>query len=370
MKLDSKYLKFPISLPNDLEAFLLYYPHKFPGIVPYYEEIAEKIAGDPQAFREYGNFSRDELFAGFEKIKSDYERGDQEDLEFLVSIDQRFNKLICYRFWIVNYLFPDGPVHDFFIDTLKDSIRKFVSIGEDTEDFEGKILIIQRDLLQGDYADLYLSQALDGVELVKKLEDNPNTKVLIADASSLIEEDAVGNAEAINEVWDTFVELINDGSRKELDDLRRLLAIPLEQVEMRNSRLPLYNMLTHAIEFRDENIGLLNRHSLMKFKIDQLFGRAKEMLSAEEYSLFEIAYRQSRNFTIYKDVMGGIDGPLLPLWFGIHDKMKEILKKTTKIVPRPTGQAGVFYHLIWYMPDNLKAKVMTPDFTPFDLKTL
>lgn len=368
MKLDSVYLRFPSSLPNDLEGFLVYYPNKFPGIVSYYEEIAPKIADDPEAFRQYGDWAQKELFAGFEKVKADYEAGDKEDLAFLVSIDQRFHKLICYRFWIVNYLFPDGPVHDYYVDKLKALIRKFVDIGDNDEEYEERIASAQRDLMQTDYADLYLQQALNGVEVAKRLGQNEKTADIARRGSKSLEdeeEESVRHA-----IWDELFELINDKGSSEFDDIRKLLVITMEQVKWRKTRLPFYNVMDGVIEFREQNELLLTRYEQMKARIKELFDDAKQKLDEEEYRLFDIAYQQSRNFIIYKDVMGDIDPVLLPLWFGIHDKMKEILKKTTKIVPIPTGHSGVFYHIVWHLPDDLKAKVMTPDYEPFDLETL
>jgi len=370
MKINEQLLKFPKTLPNDIETFLVFYPAKFPGIIAYYEEVAHKIAGDPKAYREYGQWAHDELFKGFEKIKKDYDSGDKDNLSFLVEIDQRFNKLTCYRFWIVNYLFPDGPLHDYFVDTLKNMIRKFVDVGEEVEEFERKVVQIQRDFLQSDYADLYLRQALSGVKLVKMLESNIKTKPILSKVTNLIDQHSQENIRKINAIWDNLTDLINKDSAGEMFELKKELEIPMEQAEFRKSRLPIYNMLTHAVEFREENKMLAERHGSMKQKIDDFFAQAKQKLSDGEYELFEIAYQQSRNFAMFKDIIGEIDPQLLPLWFGILDKAQQILSKTTAIHPRPIGHAGMFYQLIWYLPPDLKAKVMTPDITPFDLKTL
>ncbi len=370
MKIDEKLLKFPKTLPNDLESFMVFYPAKFPGIVLYYEEIAKKIASNPTAYKEYGYWAHDELFKGFEKIKKDYENGDKDNLSFLVDIDQRFNKLICYRFWIVNYLFPDGPIHDFFVDSLKDLIRKFIDVGEDVEEFEGKIVQIQRDLLQGDYADLYLRQALSSVKLVKLLEDNLETKTLLTKAVNLVDQHSHKNTQKINFIWDQLVSLIDKDKGKTFAKIKKELEIPLEQAEFRKTMVPVYNMLTHAVEFRNENRGLTARHEGMAQKIQEYFDQAKQKLTTEEYELFDIAYQQSQNFGMFKDVMGEIDPVLLPLWFGILHQAQNILAKTTSIQPRLVGHAGMFYHLVWYLPPKLKAKVMTPDLTPFNLENL
>ncbi len=370
MKIDKHLLKFPQTLPNDLESFMLFYPEKFPAIVDYYEEIAPKIAGDPKAYEKYGFWARDELFEGFEKIKNDYEKGDQDDLAFLVEIDQRFHKLTCYRFWIVNYLFPDGPIHEFYVNSLKDLIHKFVDVGEEVEEYEDKVVKIQRDMLQSDYADLYLQQALGGVNFVKLLEENKKTKLLLNEAIDLIDQHSSKNTQKINSIWDRLLEVISKDTSKNATTLKEVLAIPFAQAKMRGSQHPVYNMLTHAVEFREENKMLAERHDSMKQQINILLRQAKEKLDADDYTLFEVAYQQSRNFAMFKDIMGDIDRFLLPLWFGLHDKVKKILLKTTSIKPVPTGHSAMFKLLVWYLPPDLKTKVMTPDLAPFDLKTL
>ncbi len=186
MKIPNHVFTFPKTLPNDLEGFAFFYPAKFPGIVAYYENIAKEVTADPEAFRIYGHWAHDELFAGFHKIKKDFDAGDQDDMAFLVDIDQRLNKLTCYRFWVVNYLFPDGPVHDFFVDMVRKYARILADTGDTLEAFETKALQIERDMLQSDYADLYLRQALSGVRVAHHLEQNPKTSLLLREAENII----------------------------------------------------------------------------------------------------------------------------------------------------------------------------------------
>lgn len=372
MKIDPQLLKFPFSLPNDIEGFMFTYPHKFPLIIPFFEEVAQKVGTDSKAYQEYGNFAHDEMFKGFEKIKKDYDDGNQKDLRFLIGIDQRFNKLFCYRFWVVNYLFADGPLHDFYVDNLKNCIRKFVDVEEDIEDFESKVVRIQRDLLQGDYADLYLRQAIDGVEILKLLKENPKAKSLLDEVILLIDKHSSDNTKKINEIWDKLVEIIKEEIENGNKKLEEKMEIPLGQAEMRHSMLPVYNMLTHAIEFREENESLSARHGEMEGKIKDLMNLARQKLTLEEFELFEVSYQQARNFSMYKDIMGEIDPYLLPVWFGVHTKIKEILdaKNGTNLKARGTGHAAMFYFLVWHLPDELKSIIMTPDPTPFSLDTL
>lgn len=376
MKISEHLLKFPKYLPNDLEGLMFYYPEKFPRIVTEFELIALKIADSPQAFREYGEAMRTELGAGFEKIQTEFEAGSTTDIAFLIAVDEKIHKLYCYRFWIVNYLFPDGPVHDFVVDNLQDLIRKFTDVGENIEEYEEKVVNAQRDLLQSDYADLYLTQALDGAKMLKALEKQPDTAKLLPRITKLIDEHSDDNTAHINQYWDKIYEFLVKGKNAKL---KEALAIPLSLVEMRSSMLPLYSMLTHAVEFRIQNVQLATRDGQMNTVIDDYRSQARNNLSKTDYELFDFCYEQAKNFSMYKDIMGRIDAKLLPFWFRLHDHLRAALQASgTNVQVSQTGPnavwkngpTAVIHHLVWYLPDNLKAKVMTPDTTPFDLKTL
>jgi len=217
-------LKFPRSLPNDLEGLVWYYPAKFPPIVEYYEEVAPKLAFDAKAFREYGLWAREELGQAFEIVKKDYEKGDQSSLNFLVETDERFQKMYCYRFWIINYIFPDGPIHDHFITSLKNNIRKILDVGESVEDFEQRIEKVQRDLLQGDYADLYLQQALSGVTVYEQLKESPELSKLLSAATELIDNQKITDKEfmavkegIINNIISSSKSLLENKSKTSID---------------------------------------------------------------------------------------------------------------------------------------------------------
>lgn len=365
MKIAKQYLEFPKTLPNDIEGFLFYYPRKFPLIVGEYKKAAQMVAESPDNFRKYGNLARDELFLGFEKIKKDYEKGNQEDLEFLLSIDQRFNKLICYRFWIVNYLFADGPLHDFFVDNIKNSVNAIADIGGSVDEFEKRALEMQMDLLQGEYADLYLQQAIDGFHLIEGIKKEKALSDSLEEIFRLI--DNKKSEKEINRRWDKIIEFIE----KEKGSLLENVSLPLRQVKMRDNMAPLYNMLTHAVEFREENKKLAERDSKMMDKIGSIMRIARGKLKKEEFDKFQISYEQISNMARYKDVMGEIDCFLLPVWFGVHDQMRNILiKNGVKIPKRNTGHAAAFYFFVWYLPDNLKVKIMSIDNTPFDIEKI
>src|SRR3989344_1003872 len=362
IKIDEHYLKFPSNLPNDIEAFMIFYPRKYPGIISYYEEIAKKLAPDYKAFQEYGNWAKEELWKGYAKINEDYQKGDQTNLEFLVSIDQRMHKLCCFRFWVVNYLFADGPLHDYFVTHLKALIRKFVDATEDIEDYEQKVLLAERDLMQTDYADLYLDSAMQSIETAELLEDNPKISELVKEVTILIEEHDQKNADKISAIWEKVVAIIQDENVQECQDLRENLKGAFDHAKWVGKVGIIYNRLTHAIEFKEENKGLKRRYEEMKVRIDQLKDEARGKLSPEDFEMFELCYEQAKNFGMYKDIMGAIDPEWLPMWFGLFKQVRELVKRPMENLVIPFGgHAAMFYELIWFLPADLKNKVYAID---------
>lgn len=372
--------KFPHSLPNDEESLIRVYPYKFPPINKYFEKQAEKFFNDPRGYTKYTYWAQEEMFAGFEVIKDTYEQGDQDDLAFLVDIDQQLSKLFCYRFWPVNYLFADGMWHEYFVENLKAFVRQFVDITDDIEDYEEQVLIVERDLMQTEYADLYLQQALGGIEIVNLLsKDNKVGKMFV---NALENHDKMSKKE-LEKIWEKvgkYVISLREKAPKKIvyskpaktkeESIAREFLVPIGQVSMRGSMAPLYAFLTHVVEFNEENKALLRRHEDMKDRIKMWFDMAKANLSKEDYKFFERCYQQSRNLSIAKDTMGEIDPFYLPFWFGdIHSKIKTILAKTTDCDPKMgTGHGGMFSRIVWYLPGELQAKVMTPDKVPYKLK--
>lgn len=365
IKIPEYLLKMPTYLPNDIEGMIFTYPNKFPLIKEKYEETAKKYAMDPEGFRQYGDKQKAELVVALDNLKKEYESHQNKDLEYMVKMDQRLNKLFCFRFWIVNYLFADGPIHSFYVDNLRLLIRKLVKADE-TEKYEEKVEEIIQTLLQSDYADEYLQQALDCNAALKELRSIKEIQGELRRVTRLIDEDPMKNVEQINSIWKNIWKVIENN-----EIMGQKLRHAIYQVKFRSSMLPLYNILTHTIEFREENIQLQNKYNNMHSKIEEILKNAKKGLSSDEYDLLKMSYEQAKNFAMYKDVMGEVDGKLIPFWFGIHDEIRDILKKTNPNMPmKSVGQAGMFYYLVWYLPTDLKAVVMTPDVTDFSLENL
>jgi len=385
MKIDPHILKFPRSLPNDEQQFMTYYPYKFPKVIEYFEQKAQELYDKPEAYARFVQDEFNELEAAVNKVNDEYGKGDQADLAFLVDIDQKFNKVFCFKFWVINYIFADGPLHEFYVDQLKAFARKMVDVSDDIEEYEQRIIQIQRDLLQTDYADIYLVQALHGVVVMKFMEQDDFSKSLVDKIIPLIDEHSDKNDEEIIQLWKPIVDKIlepSDDHYKALTDktadfnFRTLLdlpplELPINQVRMRKTPFPLFSFLNHTLEFRKQNEDLQERYENMKGTIEKIFVEAKEKLSDEEFIDFRLAYEMSKCFSMSKDIMGNVDPILIPVWErDVHSKVHDILSKDHDVRYPSVNHASMFGSFVWYLPNDLKSKVLSVDSTSFNFEEL
>lgn len=384
MKIDPHILKFPKSLPNDVADFMAYYPYKFPKVIDFFEQKAQELYKDPEAYAKFVQDEFAELEASVNKVNDEYSKGDQTNLEFLIDIDQKFNKVFCFKFWVINYVFADGPLHEFYVDQLKAFARKMVDVMDDVEDYEQRIIQIQRDLLQTDYADIYLVQALHGVDVMKFFEKDEFSQKVIDQIIPLIDQHNDKNNEEIIKLWEPVVDRIldeNDNHYSALTDkgpdfnYRTLLdlpplELPRNQVRMRKTPFPMYSFLNHTLEFRKQNEQLQGRYENMKETIEEVFKEAKDKFTDDEYKDFQLSYEMSKCFSMSKDIMGNVDPIIVPVWHGLHAKVFDILSTKNNVRYPQTTYAAVYSSFIWYLPDNLKSKVMSVDNTPFNIEEL
>lgn len=379
MKIDPKYLKFPKTLPNDEQNFMIYYPFKYPKVINYFEEKAKRFYNKPKEYAKFVQEEFNELEASVNKINAEYQAGNKEDLAFLIEIDQKFNKLFCFKFWVINYVFADGPIHEFYVDQLKAFARKIVDATDDVEEYEKRIIQLQRDLLQTDYADIYLVQALHGVNVCEFFEKDAFSKKITNKIIPVIDQHEEKQTKKIIKLWKPIVDRIMDEKDKHYHELIDLpknfvfntlldlppLRLPLNQVRMRGTPFPLYSFLNHTLEFRNENKLLNERHQKMKETIAEIFEEAMKKFSKQEYIDFKLSYEMSKCFSMSKDIMGNVDPILIPVWEAdIHYRIYKIISKTQKVRYPSISHASVFASFVWYLPDNLKAKVLSVDNTP------
>ena len=362
--------QFPKSIPNDIEGFIEYYPWKFPGIIQEYEYAAKKYHFKPKEFRKFYFSHRKDLNIGLRRIKKFYNDNQNHSLEILTDVDQKINKLYCYRFWIINYLFCDGPLHSFYVDKIREYVRKIGIIPGTRADAEESCLKeMERNLLQGDYADLYLRNAMSGVKIIDILE---NIQVIKPDFEKLKQAVAEKNNKKTKELTDEILtkvqdkRIVEDSQKTEL--LIKALSPVLDQVRMRKNKLPLYTTIVHDIEFYEQNKELKKHHRAVKKEIREIFKKAKKNLSAREYSEFKNCYLMVSELSESKDALGEIDLELLPFWFQVLNEIQKQIpyyKKSGKNLVK--GMGSIFYSLIWHLPPKIKAKVFTPDETLFNL---
>ena len=92
------------------------------------------------------------------------------------------------------------------------------------------------------------------------------------------------NVEQINSIWKNIWKVIENN-----EIIGQKLRHAIYQVKFRSSMLPLYNILTHTIEFRKENLQLQEKYDNMHNKIDNILNQAKKELSADEYDLLKMS---------------------------------------------------------------------------------
>ncbi len=226
---------------------------------------------------------------------------------------------------------------------------------------------LEHDLLQGTYADLYLQSALAGEAILRSIETSPFSP-LIAQIEHLLHEKA--DEAVILRALDPLVDsiLIDKDAWKEA---RELLVAALYQVEFRKSRLPLYHMLIHHIEFRSKNRELVEKQTKKQERISEIFTLAGSRLSRTEADELRLSYETVQVLSEAKDIMGEIDGQLLPYWLQLFTLVEaHIQKEQPDYTTGPIGPGGMFYELVWHLPDEYKSRVFTPDDTDYSLESL
>ncbi len=356
-------LNFPSSLPNDREGLIMFFPNKYPLIKKEYTKVVKKVAFDPEAFCEYADKQRQDMIAGWEKIKGEYDSlpiEKQHDLKNLVYYEQRISRLYCMKFWLVNYLLADGPLHDFYVSNIRHFVEVFVDSNIDPVVYQSQVQEIVNTLLKADYTDTYLEQAIASVELLALLRKHPHIDNTIYAISKSLQ---MGDKVEVEKGLKTLFEQIKKLNDKQILDF---LWKPLDQASYRKGDYPVLGFLQQMIEFEQENNMLANRQQLVESKLKEIFALAKSKLSQEDYELFTICYKQANNLSRYKEINGVLDTVLLPFWYQelCGNIFLHLKKKYPHLQPLGSGSGRgslMFTFFVWLLPDELKLYVMTED---------
>lgn len=366
MRFDPSIFLFPTHLPNDLEAFIVFYPQKFPAIVGYYEKAAKQYFNDPVGFRQFIDDSFQDLQRGFEKIEAEFVSTENRDLDFLLRTDQRLQKLYAFRFWVINYLFADGPLHEYYVNNLRSYVPKIVTDTTEQDVYEAKLESTERHLLQGDHADIYLTNALNSVEMFEILQSDEQGQHVIANITDWLiagGQDSTPLQQNIDKLYERIKVQQDAFSQR----LTTLMSLPIKQSLFRKSREPIYQMFIQVVEFKNENLELQKRQTEIAAQIDQVFDAAKSALSKEEFADFNNCYQMAKLFTEAKDHMGNIDPVLLPFWY---ERLHEIAERLSLQTDAPRGPGAAFYEFVWHVAPEYKTLIFTPDPADFSVECL
>jgi hypothetical protein len=358
MKYNDAIFTFPTHLPNDLEGFMYFYPKKFPALIEYYETKAREFFLDPEGFAAFVTECLSDIYPRFESIKQTYEQTNKKDVRFLLEIDEQLQKLYAFRFWVINYLFADGPLHEFYVNQVRACIPKLIDHSLETEQYEYALAQAERNLLQSEHSDLYLLNALKSVDLITQLQTDKLGQKVYGEIQEMLA--AKKNATTASTHMDSLVDRIMSPE----DDWSRTVAgymsLQIEQALFRKTREPIYQMLIQAVEFENENRTLKERQAGLTDEVAELLKKAKNNLPDDEYDVFYKSYLMTSHLAEAKDQMGNVDPIILPFWFDLLDEIGNTIPNYTKTL---VGPGAVFYEFVWHVDDADKAFIYTPDET-------
>ena len=246
--------QFPRHLPNDLECFCVFYPKKFPSAVAEFEKLARTYFKNPGEFKKLIYQQQKELFAGFYKIKNEYDVQTNKTPELILKTDERLHKLFCFKFWMVNYGFCDGPLHDFYVERIKQYSER-IAAWDNPDDKENSVQLIERTLLQGDYADLYLQRVFTGIKLYDSLAESVEFAQEVRELKDYI---ARRDEAKAYRIIDAMIQKIVSDDR--LAELKTILTDPLKNMPVRGDNLEVCQVFIQAFEFHEQNLKLQKRH--------------------------------------------------------------------------------------------------------------
>lgn len=362
-------LNFPTSLPNDIEDYRIFFRRKFPEVIRIYQGIAEKYWDKPEELDGFCQKLVKELWQGYNQIKSDFHSIDKDKrtTEFLLNIDQRLQKLYCFRFWIINYALCEGPIHKFYTDM----ISRFAEIlGEDENpEIENKnIEKIERILLRGDYKDLYLINALNGIEVYRSLKGLNKIKDIVNELEKEVND---GNEKNAYELIDKIILFLKNEDKtdpkikKIFEDLKEALGCSI----VKGDNSVVYVTIIGAIEFYEKNIELEIEYKNIKEEIKRIFNAAENKINKQEFDELKSAYEMLLKLKKFKDDFGSIDSEILPLWMvELQPELEEKIKAPKRSCTG--GPGSTFYSFPWHMDNypNFLQKIFRIDNSDFNVK--
>lgn len=336
---------------------MYFYPKKFPEIVPYYETKAHELFDNPDKFKKFVQESIADIYPRFEKIKKEYDENQQKDLDFLLRIDAKLQKLYAFRFWVINYLFADGPLHEYYVDQVRSFVPYLIQDELGFEEYEEELALIERNLLQSEHTDLYLENALKSVELLELMKEKDLGLKLVEEIVNLLNSDD-NDMTSLSPDMDKLIDEILEPTDQWSKAVAECMSLQISQALFRKTREPIYQMLVQAVEFEEENKKLKNRQASVSEEVNKLLDKAKNTLDPDDFKDFYRSYLMSSELAKTKDIMGNVDPIILPFWFDLLDEIGDSIPNYSKTI---VGPGAVFYEFVWHVSAEQKAFIYTPD---------
>jgi len=346
--------RYPKILVNDIEGFLHYYKIKFPRVVEKYEKLIKDYHNNPEELRSLCIKESKEMMRITAKFVKVYPLEKIEDLDELVRVEQRMNKLSCFKFWIYNYLLCEGPLQTFHIEKIREFAER-ISNGDTAQDREEDRERIEHILIQTDYTDFYVYNLLSGMriyELLHKFEEFMEYTEKLKNSKNM-------HYKELNKISEDITRIVKEDKKYkkllwELEDILRVC-------DIQRSYFPLTSVIRLGFEYQEKARKHQEEHKELKKEIKIIFRRAEEKLSAQDFDQLKKSYEMLRLLAECKDLFGESDTLTLPFWFSLLKKIAEKLGKGELAL----GQGSSYYSFVWHLPDELKGVIYNIDNTEF-----
>ncbi len=359
--MENDLFKFPKSIVNDIEGFVFYYKMKFPKVVDRYLDLVKKYYNNPGELRKICIEESDEMVRISKKFIEFYKDIEKTgDLKKLIEIDQKLNKLSCFKFWIYNYLLCEGPLQTFHIEKISE-ISENLAEGDTVEEIEYEKERTEKILIQTDYTDFYVENLLRSIKIRGELEKFQELKEYL---SKFQDSKSLGFKKA-NEISKKLSEEIKKDKEKYKilwEEFKELLGV----CEIQDSYLPLSSVIRMGFEYKERALKYEENHEQLKKDIESIFVKARKNLSDEDYKQLNISYKMLRLLAESKDLFGKSDDLTIPFWFKLIRKIAEKLKNQNLAL----GQGTSYYSFVWHVPDNIKGIIYKIDSTDFNEEEL
>ena len=351
---------FPKTLINDIEGFIFYYKKKFPKMVDKYLDIMKRYCNDPDELRKLCMNESAEMIRISKKFVEFYKIDSIKNLRKLIEIDQKLNKLSCFKFWIYNYLLCEGPLHFFHVEKIKEISEKLAE-GDNPEERDYEKERIEKMLIQTDYTDFYVENLIRSMKIRDELAKHPEFEIYVSKFENFKNTDYKKINDLVKELSDK-IKLDKEKYKVLWEEFVPLLKI----CDIQGTNFPMTSVIRMGFEHKENAVRYQKEHKKLREEIEKIFVKAKKNLSHEDHQQLNTSYKMLKLLAECKDLFGESDTIILPFWFRL---IKIIAEKMGK-PELGLGQGSSYYNFVWNVPDHIKGMIYEIDNTDFNEEKL